>query len=117
MLPKIKMYETEDGNLLTADEVCDMLHYALKIDVLPDEPEFDKMAFKCSGILRIKNASVIDLIKLGKTNLAIDLYIASFDGNKIPYKFYEIRRLLQKLEIIYEDYRFNKMEDNDENCD
>lgn len=105
MSRKIKMYETEDHTLLTADEVSDMLRYALKIDVLPDEEKFDTMAFKCSGILRIKYASVYDIIKSGRLLLAIGLYSALYDNTVNPFTFSQMRKMLRKVDIIY---RYNK---------
>lgn len=105
MSRKIKMYETEDHTLLTADEVSDMLRYALKIDVLPDEEKFDTMAFKCSGILRIKYASVYDIIKSGRFLLAVGLYSALYDNTVNPFTFAQMRKMLRKVDIIY---RYNK---------
>lgn len=101
MKKKIKMYEAEDGKLFTADEVYVMLHYALKIDILPGEKDFDKVVFKCSSILRIKNMSLWDIIKTGRIDLALNTYIELLNGTKCPYKIYEIRKFLRKINIYY----------------
>lgn len=100
MKKKIKMYEAEDGKLFTADEVYDMLHYALKIDVSPDKDNFDKMVFKCSGILRIKLASVYDIIKSGRFLLAVTLYSELYDNTVNPFTFTQMCKMLQKVEFI-----------------
>lgn len=98
---KIKMYETEDHILLTADEVSNILRYALKINALPDEEDFDKKAFKCSGILRIKYASVYDIIKSGRFLLAVALYSELYDKTVNPFSFSQMCKMLKKVEFIY----------------
>ena len=100
MNKKIKMYETEDHTLLTEDDVSDILRYALKIDVSPDEDNFDKMAFKCSGILRIKYASVYDIIKSGRFLLAVSLYSELYDNTVNPFTFTQMCKMLKKVEFI-----------------
>jgi len=101
MMEKIKIYEAEDGSIFTADEVYDMLRYALKIDVLPDEENFDKIAFKCASILRIKEVSIWDIIKIGRMDLALNMYIELLHGTKCPYRIFEVRKFLRKILIYY----------------